>query len=78
MSNWAITFTRNDSTTRVEMDSPVRPCPDSAARFLLQWAAQHLPEQQAQADEFGADPGSLLYARYGATVSAIIEGAPAE
>ncbi|MGU2528462.1 hypothetical protein ACTVZC_20810 [Pseudomonas aeruginosa] len=74
MSDWAITYSKDEATERQVLPFPHKPSPEEVAEHLLEWAEANLKPGHYSTGKLESDePAELLLRRYGIVVTGIAE-----
>ncbi|MBD9629587.1 hypothetical protein [Pseudomonas sp. PDM19] len=75
MTEWVISYQKDNNTSTLDMNHDGRPSIEQATAFLLGWVRQNLPtgEYGAARDQHGDASSTELLRRYGITLSGIAE-----
>lgn len=74
MSTWAIAFSRDNSTNKIEIDSATKPTMDKAVAQVMKWAEANVkPEHHEDTQIDSREPATLLLKRYGITITGIAQ-----
>ncbi|MGI1039199.1 hypothetical protein ACRCQO_22035, partial [Pseudomonas aeruginosa] len=76
MSDWAITYSKDEATERQVLPFPHKPSPEEVAEHLLEWAEANLKPGHYSTGKLESDePAELLLRRFGIVVTGIAEAA---
>lgn len=74
MSTWAIAFSRDNSTNKIEIDSSAKPTMEKAVEQVMKWAEANVePEHHEDTQMDSREPATLLLKRYGITITGIAQ-----
>ncbi|MCO3064461.1 hypothetical protein FA243_20625 [Pseudomonas aeruginosa] len=74
MSDWAITYSKDEATERQVLPFPHKPSPEEVAEHLLEWAEANLKPGHYSTGKLESDaPAELLLRRFGIVVTGIAE-----
>ncbi len=74
MAQWDITYSKDNNTGRLEIESAQRPSPEEAVQHLLRLAEQEMqPGEYGEPLEDGDEPPVVLLKRYGITLTGIAQ-----
>ncbi|MBG6474638.1 hypothetical protein I5I40_06595 [Pseudomonas aeruginosa] len=77
MSDWAITYSKDEATERQVLPFPHKPSPEEVAEHLLEWAEANLKPGHYSTGKLESDePAELLLRRFGIVVPGIAEACP--
>ncbi|MBD9484892.1 hypothetical protein IB229_18065 [Pseudomonas sp. PDM14] len=74
MSTWAIAFSRDNSTNKIEIDSATKPTMEKAVAQVMKWAEANVePEHHEDTQIDSRERATLLLKRYGITITGIAQ-----
>lgn len=72
MTQWTLTYSKDNNTSTVDMASADKPSMDEAVAFLLDWAETHLePGEFGDSQDDPSIPAVRLLTRFGVTITGI-------
>ena len=74
MTRWVITYSKDNNTATLELESANKPSMEQAVRHTLKMARQRYEEQEpSEGDEDLRGPAVLLAERFGITITGITQ-----
>ncbi|WP_394559364.1 hypothetical protein [Aquipseudomonas alcaligenes] len=75
MAQWTISYSKDNNTCTLEMQTQHKPEMEEAVRFVLDWAGENLEkgEYGDGQDKRSREPAVLLLRHYGITITGISE-----
>ncbi|MFG9941654.1 hypothetical protein ACG3RN_08930 [Pseudomonas aeruginosa] len=73
MSDWAITYSKDEATERQVLPFPHKPSPEEVAEHLLEWAEANLKPGHYSTGKLERTSAELLLRRFGIVVTGIAE-----